>query len=164
GSHSSRVADYASEIARQLGFEGRELIRVRLTALMHDIGKVGLPPEAMQESDDLEGYSLEAYRSHPERGSRYVRLTAGTEVADAIRSHHENWDGTGFPEGLKGEEIPMTARIIAVANTFDILTTMPQDPSNVPLTRKEAIAKLRTLVGTKFESVMVEAAEVALSR
>ena len=164
GSHSSRVADYASEIARQLGFEGRELIRVRLTALMHDIGKVGPPPEAMQESDDLEGFGLEAYHSHPERGSRYVRLTAGVEVSEAIHAHHENWDGTGFPQGLKGEEIPMTARIVAVANTFDILTTVPQGTTNVPLTRKEAIAKLREQSGSKFEPVMVEAAEVALSR
>lgn len=158
GSHSHRVADYASELGRQLGFEGRELSRIRLAALLHDVGKVGLPPESVRYSDALTGDSLDAYKSHAERGARYLALSAGKEVADAVAAHHENWDGTGFPRGLAGDDIPLPARIVAVADAFDSVrsgTVGDLDEGNI---RGDAITRLKEGAGTRFDNLVVEVA------
>lgn len=90
--HSSRVADYSVEIAGELGIDGLELVTLRLACLLHDVGKIGLDPEMDDDSDE--------YRSHPVKGEFYARVSSGDEVAAAVRSHHEWWDGTGFPDGL----------------------------------------------------------------
>lgn len=158
GSHSHRVADYASELGRQLGLEGRELSRIRVAALLHDVGKVGLPPEAVRYSDALTGDSLEAYRSHPERGARYLALSAGKEVADAVRSHHENWDGTGFPLGQTGEDIPLAARIIAVADAFDSVDAGTAEDAAEGEIRGLAVSRLKEGAGTRFDNLVVEVA------
>jgi putative nucleotidyltransferase with HDIG domain len=163
GSHSARVADHAAELARQLGYEGRDLARIRLSALLHDIGKVGLPPEAMRGGEDLEGECLAAYRSHPERGARYARVAVGAQVAEAIRAHHERWDGSGFPDGTAGEEIPMAARIIALADAYDRLRCSV-DAQGVPLSAVECLERIRAGAGTQFDPAVVEAAELALPR
>lgn len=163
GSHSSRVAEYATELARFLGYEGRDLMRIRLSALLHDVGKVGLPPETMRFSADLEGASLEAYRSHAERGARYAEVTAGRQVADAIRYHHERWDGSGFPEGLSGEDIPMAARIVAVADAYDALRTTPSETGRPP-SSSECVERLRAGSDSLFDPVVVEAALMAFPR
>jgi len=163
GSHSARVADLAAELARQLGFEGRDLARIRLSGLLHDIGKVGLPPEAMRGGEDLEGECLAAYRSHPERGARYARVAVGTQVAEAIRAHHERWDGGGFPDGIAGEEIPLAARIIALADAYDRLRCSV-DANGVPLSAAERLERIRGGAGTQFDPAVVEAAELAFPR
>jgi putative nucleotidyltransferase with HDIG domain len=163
GSHSQRVAEHAAELARQLGYEGRDLLRVRLAGLLHDIGKVGLPPEAIHPSDELEGECLEAYRRHVERGARYARVGAGPQVAEAIRHHHERWDGTGFPDGLAGEEIPMLARILAVADAYDRLCTTPREDGTAP-TPAECLETLRQGARSAFDPVVIEAAELAFPR
>jgi putative nucleotidyltransferase with HDIG domain len=163
GSHSVRVADHAAELARQLGYEGRELARIRLSGLLHDIGKVGLPPEAMRGGEDLEGDCLAAYRSHPERGARYARVAVGAQVAEAIRAHHERWDGGGFPDGIAGEDIPMAARIVAVADAYDRLRCSV-NANGVPLSPAECLEQLRAGAGAQFDPTVVEAAELAFPR
>ncbi|HXF73257.1 MAG TPA: HD domain-containing phosphohydrolase [Actinomycetota bacterium] len=163
GSHSSRVAEYATELARFLGYEGRDLMRIRLSALLHDVGKVGLPPEAMRPSPDLDAASVEAYRSHAERGARYAEVTAGRQIADAIRYHHECWDGSGFPQGLSGEDIPMAARIIAVADAYDALRTTPSETGRPP-SSSECMERLRAGSDSLFDPVVVEAALMAFPR
>lgn len=160
GSHSHRVADLAAELARQLGYEGRDLGRIRLSGLLHDIGKVGLPPEAMRGPEGLEGASLEAYRTHPVRGARYAHVAAGRAVAEAVRAHHERFDGTGFPDGLAAEDIPMAARIVAVADAFDRLRCTP-DPDGVAPSPAACLERLREGAGTQFDPAVVEAAELA---
>jgi putative nucleotidyltransferase with HDIG domain len=162
GSHSSRVAQYATDLARALGFEGRDMLRIRLAALLHDVGKVGLPPEAMRMSPDLEDFALDAYRSHPERGARHARIVAGDPVAEAILTHHEQWDGGGFPRGLSGEDIPIAARIVAVANTYDELRTSLRE-DGVALSPADCVAKLREGSGTLFDPSVVDAAAMVLS-
>lgn len=163
GSHSERVAEYAAELGRQLGYEGRDLLRARLAGLLHDIGKVGIPPEAVRGPDGLEGEALDAYRRHVERGARYARASAGPLVAEAIRHHHERWDGTGFPDGLAGERIPMLARILAVADAYDRLRTTPREDGTAP-SCPECLERLRQEAGSAFDPIVVEAAELAFPR
>ncbi|GIV00959.1 MAG: hypothetical protein KatS3mg014_2574 [Actinomycetota bacterium] len=136
---------------------------VRLAGLLHDVGKVGIPPEAVHGPDDLEGECLEAYRRHVERGARYARVSAGAQVADAIRHHHERWDGSGFPDGLAGEAIPLLARILAVADAYDRFRTTPREDGTAP-TPSECLEHLRQEAGSAFDPVVVEAAELAFPR
>ncbi|QBI18937.1 HD domain-containing protein [Egibacter rhizosphaerae] len=119
--HGQRVADLAGEIAWQAGFEGQARTRVMLAALLHDVGKVTLPESCIVGPDGLDLEHLEAYRTHPQRGAAYLRVSAGNEVADAVAAHHERWDGGGFPQGLAGEQIPMAARIIRLADAVEQL-------------------------------------------
>src|SRR5690554_6716338 len=116
--HGARVAEMVSRLAEHLGIEGRELVRMRLAAELHDVGKVSLPEAHAYGPAEDDPEAVEAYRSHPVLGAEALRA-AGWDVASAIRHHHERWDGTGFPDGLSGEEIPLAARLIAVADAID---------------------------------------------
>lgn len=159
--HGSRVASHASELARHLGYEGPARVRVQLAAYLHDIGKISLPPEAIAGpipgGDDLSEELLAAYRSHPALGADYLQVSAGAEVAEAVRCHHEHWDGSGFPEGLSGDEIPLTARIIAVADAFEeFLHAAGPDAS--PAAPENAVAALRAAAGTRLDPGLVDVA------
>ena len=116
--HGARVAGIVSRLAEHLGVEGRELVRARLAAELHDVGKVSLPEEHAYAAGEGDPTAVAAYRSHPELGAEALRA-AGWDVVSAIRHHHERWDGTGFPDGLAGEDIPLEARLIAVADAID---------------------------------------------
>lgn len=114
GAHGDRVAETATLLAERLGFEGRDLTWVQLACQLHDVGKVSLAEDEAYRFDS----TSDEYRRHPDLGASALRA-AGDEVVTAIRHHHERWDGEGFPEGLSGEEIPMGARLIAVADAVD---------------------------------------------
>jgi HD-GYP domain-containing protein (c-di-GMP phosphodiesterase class II) len=160
GSHSSRVADYAGELAKQLGYDGQEFIRIRLAALLHDIGKVGLPAEAVPEPPaDSDPRALDQWQQHAVRSDRYARVSAGPDVSKAIRAHHERWDGDGFPDGLAGEEIPIGARIIAVADAYDSWSNPITGPAaRKAFTMSEVVAKLQEESGSRFDPMAVRAA------
>ncbi len=145
--HSVNVADYAVEIGRGLGLDGLDLVRLRLSGLLHDVGKVGLDPDMERDSPEFE--------SHSEHGERYALLSAGPEVGAAIRHHHERWDGTGYPDGLEGEDIPLTARILAVADAWDRWST---GPASDQLPIDEIVERLREESGAWFDHSVVEAA------
>lgn len=159
--HGSRIASHASELARHLGYEGPARTRVQLAAYLHDIGKIGLPSEAVTGSDELFGELLDAYRSHPARGADYLRVSAGAEVAEAVRFHHEHWDGSGFPEGRRGEDIPVGARVIAIADMFEELL---QHPDGSTPSVEEAVAALREAAGTRLDPNLVQVAAPLLRR
>lgn len=160
GSHSSRVADYAGELAKQLGYDGQEFIRIRLAALLHDIGKVGLPAEAMMEPPtDGDPEMLDRWQQHSVRSDRYARVSAGPDVSKAIRAHHERWDGNGFPDGLAGEEIPLGARIIAVADAYDSWSNpIAGSAPRKAFTMNEVVAMLQEGAGVRFDPMVVRAA------
>lgn len=112
------VAEVAADLAWELGFEGPARTTIQLAAHLHGLGKASLPVEAMDDDGELSPDLLALHRSHPARGADYLRPLAGTDVAEAVQWHRERWDGSGFPDGLRGDEIPMAARIIAIARSF----------------------------------------------
>lgn len=122
--HCERVADRACELARRAGFSPRELTWFRMGALLHDVGKVAVPSEILTKTGPLEPSEWKVMREHPARG---VELLADVDfpwdIRPMILHHHERWDGNGYPHGLAGHAIPLAARILAVADVFDALTT-----------------------------------------
>lgn len=154
--HGARVAELASELARLLGYEGAANTRIRLAALLHDIGKVGLPTAAIEGGPLADGDAGDAYRTHPARGAEHLRVSGGAEVAEAVRSHHEHWDGSGFPDGLARDEIPIAARIIAVADAYEDVRhgVGPGEP----LPAEDAIVALRAMAGERLDPSLVEIA------
>jgi len=158
--HGTRVARIAVALARDLGADAATRGRARLAAHLHDIGKAGLPPEAMAGTDALDGDLLWSYRSHTVRGADYLRVSAGEEVAQAVRAHHERWDGEGFPDGLAGAAIPELARVIAVADRFD--TLRHGLPGREPLPAGGAVAALLAEAGTVLDPDLVRRAVALL--
>ena len=122
--HSARVADFAELIARCMGIRGGRLRRIRLAARVHDIGKIFVPGKILNKPGKLNDEEWEVIRRHPVDSERiFKKLLSDLEVAAVVRSHHERWDGKGYPDGLAGKVIPLEARIIAVADTFDAMTS-----------------------------------------
>lgn len=121
--HSGRVAKYSVKLGRRLGVEDDELMLLRQGALMHDLGKIGIPDSVLNKPDKLTDLEYEQMRSHPTITAKIMRpLKRFKEFTDIAAWHHERWDGGGYPSGLKGEEIPLLARIVAIADTWDAMT------------------------------------------
>lgn len=122
--HSERVAKYSILLGKQLGLKPAELEDLRRGALLHDIGKVGVKEAVLNKQDKLTQEEIAHIRTHPARGYEICkRLKSFKNVLPVIRNHHERWDGAGYPDGLKGEEIPLPARICFVTDAFDAMTS-----------------------------------------
>lgn len=125
--HSIRVAKYAHAIGKKANFSEEELRILKQSALLHDIGKIGIPDEILLKETKLTDEEYEIIKSHPVIGVELIKQVQQAEMLDAIipgiRSHHERWDGKGYPDGLKGHNIPILGRIIAVADAFDAMTS-----------------------------------------
>ncbi|MDH5293731.1 MAG: HD domain-containing protein [Acidimicrobiia bacterium] len=152
GEHSRTIAGLAVKIAAAVGLEAREVAEVGLAARLHSVGKVTFGADAFES--DAERYG-EAQTSHAERGARFVRTGAGPEVASAILSQYEVWDGSGKPDGVSGEEIPLSARIIAVAHAYDELSRENQDAASIR-------AALGERAGSSLDPDIVKAALTVL--
>ncbi|MEO5366456.1 MAG: HD domain-containing protein [Magnetococcus sp. WYHC-3] len=121
--HSTRVAHYSVLLGRSLGLDDDTLRLLRKGALMHDLGKIGIPDEVLRKPHALTDAEYAAMQSHPRHTANIMRpLTRFKEFAQIAAWHHERWDGTGYPDGLKGEEIPLLARIVSIADTWDAMT------------------------------------------
>jgi diguanylate cyclase (GGDEF)-like protein len=153
--HSRRVAELAARIATRLGLEPKQAELVRLAAQLHDLGKLAIPGEILNKSSDLVEHDWLVLREHPETGRRILRAIGGGQIADWVFHHHERWDGMGYPSGLKGEEIPLGARIIFVADAFDAITS-PR-PYRPAATTAEALAEIRRCAGSQFDPAVVDA-------
>jgi putative nucleotidyltransferase with HDIG domain len=153
--HARRVAFYASLIADRLCLSAEDHARVRIAAFLHDIGKVGVPTDLLLRNGGLEESERKLVEEHAEIGCRLLKpLDLPASVATAIRHHHERWDGTGYPDGLSGEEIPLVARIISVADAFD---TMSCDrPYRAALDRNAIQSELRRFSGLQFDPDLVK--------
>src|SRR5205814_3734401 len=122
GGHTERVADYALMLARELGFGDDELQAVEVGAVIHDIGKIGIPDRILLKPGRLDSDEFEEMRRHPEISSYILdELDLPKVVRDMARNHHERFDGKGYPDGLKGDQIPLAARILTVADAFDAM-------------------------------------------
>jgi putative nucleotidyltransferase with HDIG domain len=151
--HSAAVARYAHEIAAAMGRPADELELVHTAGLLHDIGKFAFPDSILLEPH-LSEDQWEIVKRHPADGARIVRRVEGYgPVADIILCHHERWDGRGYPRGIVGEEIPLLARVISVADTYDVLTA--RDSYRRTVTSDEAIAELRRVAGTQLDAAIV---------
>ncbi|MBW3657193.1 MAG: HD domain-containing protein [Actinobacteria bacterium] len=149
-----RVADIAGRLAQHLGFEGLERSRIRLAAHLHEIGKVSLAEDVVTAPGQLTDEQLAVYRRYPELGAEYLRVSGGAEVSLAVRHHQERWDGGGYPDGLAAEDIPIGARIIAVAIAVDALRQADPEPARLVA----GLAGLAEAAGERFDPTVVSAA------
>jgi putative nucleotidyltransferase with HDIG domain len=153
--HSAAVARYARAMARALG-ESAEYEELTHTAgLLHDIGKFAFPDSILLAPSRLTADQWDAVKRHPEDGAGIVRRIDGYgPVADVVLAHHERWDGTGYPRALAGAAIPLASRIIAVADTYDVLTA--RDSYRKPVSSELAIVELRRVAGSQLDPEVVE--------
>lgn len=122
--HCERLATYAAQMGRHLGLNNEEIIALRRGGFLHDLGKITVPDEILKKGSNLTSAEWEIMRQHPETGEAICRpLKSLREVLPIIRHHHEHWDGSGYPDGLKGEEIPLLARILQTVDIYDALRT-----------------------------------------
>lgn len=153
---STRMKAYAQLIAHDLGWGVGKCEILELAVVLHDIGKIGIPDEILNRPGPLTKKEWKIMKEHPVIGAQIVGPTIhGSLIAPIIRSHHENWDGSGYPAGLKGEEIPEEARLIAVVNAFDVMTS--KQPYKETLTPYKAFSEITKNSGSQFDPKMVEA-------
>ena len=152
--HSRRVTDLSVIVARELGIEGDELLNIERAAILHDIGKLAVPDAILSKPGPLTPDEWVEMRRHPDVGYQMVRdVPFLSRAAEIIRSHHERFDGAGYPRNLKGEEIPVGARIFAVVDAYDAMTS--DRPYRMALSHDEALSEIRRQAGTQFDPVVV---------
>lgn len=154
--HTERVTDYACGIGRVMGLDGESLERLKICSLLHDIGKIAVPKEILNKESVLTAEEWAEIRKHPVVGAGILgELKQFKDILLSIKYHHEHWDGSRGIFGLKGEEIPFIARILAVADAFDAMTS--DRPYRRMLSRDEAVAEIRRCAGSQFDPEVVEA-------
>lgn len=154
--HSLNVARYATILAQELKLASKDVRAVNILARLHDVGKIGVRDDVLNKPSSLNEEELSIIRMHPVIGAQILDNIKGMRKNLAIvRNHHERFDGKGYPDGLKGEEIPLMARILSVADSFDAMTTTR--PYRVALSAREAVMELEKNKGTQFDPLVVEA-------
>jgi putative two-component system response regulator len=154
--HSQRVTEIAVAIAGKMGLPKESLEKIRLASLVHDIGKIGVRESVLNKPGSLSEEEYKHVRLHSETGERILNpIVDDEEILKAVRHHHERYDGWGYPDGLRGEEIPQLARIIAVADTFDAMTS--ERSYRKALSKEEACAEVERCKGTQFDPKAADA-------
>ncbi len=154
--HSERVAHLGEQIALNLGMSAQEAERVKICGLLHDVGKIGVPEAVLCKPGRLTDEEFDAIKLHPEIGHRILKdLTGLEDVLPGVLHHHERIDGNGYPHGLKGDEIPQIARILACADTFDAMSSNRAYRDAMP--REKVLAELDRCKGTQFDPDVVDA-------
>jgi HD-GYP domain-containing protein (c-di-GMP phosphodiesterase class II) len=154
--HSGRVSKYSVILAETMGLEEEDVYKIRISALLHDVGKIGIDDRVLKKPSGLTPEEFQLMQQHPVKGANIIRPVAKLrEMIPGIELHHESLDGHGYPYALKGEEIPAMARIIAVADTLDAMTT--NRPYQVAMDQDTALDRIRALQGKKFDPVIVDA-------
>jgi putative nucleotidyltransferase with HDIG domain len=153
--HSYRVSQLSSATAAAMGLLPEQIERIRVGAMLHDIGKIGIEDSILQKHDQLTPEEFEIVKQHTVIGRRILEGVQGlAPYIDAVELHHENWDGTGYPKGQSGEETPLDARIIHVSDAYDAMTT--DRPYRQGMSREQAIRHLFAHAGTQFDPRIVQ--------
>lgn len=153
--HSLRVAQYAKEIAKRAGKTAEEQERIYYIAMLHDIGKIGIPDSIITKSSSLSDKEYFVTRKHPEIGADILaNITEIPDLGVGAHWHHERYDGTGYPDGLKGTEIPETARVIAVADAYDAMASKRSYRDVLP--QREVYEEIKKGKGTQFDPFFAE--------
>jgi putative nucleotidyltransferase with HDIG domain len=153
--HAERLQDLAEALGKDIGLPEFKLKRLRLLALLHDIGKIGTPDNILFKPDKLTEEEWEIMKKHTEDGYKMAKnIPQLVPIARDILHHHERWDGTGYPKGLKGEQIPILSRIISIVDAYDVMLT--ERPYKKAMTEEEAIQELKKCAGTQFDPELVE--------
>ena len=154
GVHSTRLAEWALHVAGELGLDRNCLADIEVAALLHDIGKIGVSDAILNKPAKLTTEEYEVMKKHPEFGWAVLRQVPGMERASLmILHHHENFDGTGYPGGLQGEEIPIGSRIVSVIDAFDAMVSTRPYRQGMPI--EEAVRRLVSASGTQFDARVV---------
>ncbi len=155
GVHSTRLAEWAMRVGQELGLEETELQNLEVAALLHDVGKVGIPDSILRKPQRLDEEEYALMKKHPEYGWAVLRMLPGFERAALdILHHHESFDGKGYPAGLKGTEIPVVSRIVSVIDAFDAMVS--SRPYRKGLPYEEAVRRLTEASGTQFDPIVVQ--------
>jgi diguanylate cyclase (GGDEF)-like protein len=155
GSHSQRVGDYSARIARRLGANEQAVELTRLAGNLHDLGKLAIPEELLRKPEMLNDAERLVLERHPQIGHQMLESLGVEPVAEWVLHHHERWDGAGYPNNLAGDQIPLEARIIFVADAFDAMTS--ERAYHERLSQQEALAELERCAGSQFDPAVVEA-------
>jgi diguanylate cyclase (GGDEF)-like protein len=156
GDHSESVVDLAAKVGESLALDPVQIGRLRTVALLHDIGKVGVPDEILHKPGPLDDREWEIMRQHPVIGERIIRAIPGMgAVARAVRHEHERWDGHGYPDGIAGAKIPIEARIILACDAYHAMTS--SRPYRGAMSHPEAMAELTANAGAQFDPQVIEA-------
>jgi putative nucleotidyltransferase with HDIG domain len=148
--HCERVADYACALARDVGFDEMTMFWFRIGAVLHDVGKIAVPSEILNKPGRLTAEERVIMEQHAAAGAELLStIDFPWDILPMVRSHHERWDGSGYPDGLAGEEIALSARIVCVADVFDALTT--DRPYRRGFTRDEALMMMAAERGRTFD-------------
>src|SRR5690242_12791229 len=154
--HSERVSRFSMAIAQRLGLSDEEVEKIRISALLHDVGKIGIDDKILKKPAALTDEEFEVMRKHPQKGYKIMsQIPAMKEFLSGMYMHHEMVNGMGYPQGLKGDEIPLMGKIVAVADTFDAMTT--DRPYQKAMKFEDALARIESFVGTRYDPAVVAA-------
>lgn len=153
--HSERVADFSLLLAQGLRLSPQEQQRIHIGAHLHDIGKIGVPDAILNKSGKLTEQEFEIMRQHPEMGDKIIgKIKIFQDITDIVRCHHERFDGNGYPNGLTGMEIPLGARIVAVADSLDAMISLR--PYRTVFSFGEALQEIQRCRNTQFDPDVVD--------
>jgi HD-GYP domain-containing protein (c-di-GMP phosphodiesterase class II) len=161
--HSERVARYSIGIGKNLSLSDKEMRNLRISALLHDVGKIGIDDRILRKPGALSDDEFEVMKGHPAKGAAIMSGVAQLiDIIPGMKYHHEKWSGGGYPDGLEGEQIPMQARIVAIADTFDAMTT--NRPYQKAMELGYVVEKVKSFAGTRFDPRVVDAFVNAVKR
>ena len=153
--HSLRVTLYSMILAREIGLDEDYMEDIEIAGLLHDIGKIAMPKSILCKNGKLTDEEFLVMKSHPVRGERIViNIKKLQMISEWVKAHHEKWDGTGYPDGLQGNNIPLAGRIIALADTYDAMTSTR--PYRTALSHEVAISEIKRCAGTQFDPSLAE--------
>jgi HD-GYP domain-containing protein (c-di-GMP phosphodiesterase class II) len=163
--HSEDVLRLSHRVGGRLGLTRADLVELELAALLHDVGKIAVPSAILKKPGPLDEDEMELIRAHPLWGAKLLAAVPGLEpVAVIVRLHHERWDGTGYPDGIEGERLPLASRIVATCDAYEAMTS--DRPYRAALGPADALHELEVCAGSQFDPAVVEAliADIAETR